>query len=498
MTEGTPRNVDSPLAPSASNPEAGGGASAEDQAPVTAKTVLGHALPQFRPATSGDELVPSPLDSMNLRQSTDPSPAPRKAVEREAEGGGHVRPTALDPGSAPPYEQRPLDLTSPAARRDLATLPEEFLGLSIVDLTWFVVSFVIPVLFAAIYYFFIMSDQYVVEVHYTVRTPDTAATATASSSALSLLTGSGQVGTVDQNNAFVLDDYTKSSQAARDLDARINLRGMYTKSGIDFLSRLKSKSSDNELSAYWKKMSYSLTDPAAGFSVLRVRAFTPRDAYRIADTMLSLYTTTVNDMGQHSRSDSVRYAEADVVRQRAAVADLTAQMTALRDANNVVDPMTNTVASNIQVAGSLRASASQTEAQIDALTRQLHNPNAPQIGPLRAQLAATQQQLSAMEAQIRKAQGEDPSLSNVVAKFEKLTAMRNAVEVALATSVANLQSAQTNLDSQRIYVDAYVRPFEPQTSTYPNRLISITIFALVCFLIWVVGLLLAHSVIDHS
>ena len=76
--------------------------------------------------------------------------------------------------------------------------------------------------------------------------------------------------------------------------------------------------------------------------------------------------------------------------------------------------------------------------------------------------------------------------------------MRLAVQTALANSVTNLQAAQTSEDSQRIYLAPYVRPSVPQTSTYPDRLVSIAIVALVSLLVWVLGLLLANSLIDHA
>ena len=256
----------------------------------------------------------------------------------------------------------------------LPPLPERILG----SFDWLGdlvhrIPFVLPTLIGAIYYLFVATNQYEVNMRFTVRTPDTAATA--SNNTLSLLTGSGQVGTVDQNNSFMVDDYIRSPQAARDLNARLDLRKIYTKKGVDFFSRLKGHATDEDLAKYWESMSYSLSDPSTGLNIVKVRAFTPQDAYAIAQTLLALSGDVVNGLGEKSRADSLRYAETDLVRQRNEVAQLTTQMTALRNNTNVVDPMTNTVASNITLATTLRANVAQIQSQMSALRQQqLHNP----------------------------------------------------------------------------------------------------------------------------
>jgi capsular polysaccharide transport system permease protein len=466
--------------------------------------VQGLTLPRVRARPSGDEVMPSPIDVLERRtpspsaRADGPTSAPRPQGEASDSGRAATMETrAFDPDGAHTFAPQPLDIANPASRRGLPPLPEVMAGVSPGAMLWFMASFVLPVLLGTIYFMFIASNQYEVDMRFTVRTPDTAASAN-NNNTLSLLTGSGQIGTVDQNNSFMIDDYMRSPQAARDLDARLNIRKMFSSKKIDLISRLKNDASDDDLGKYWNNMSYSLSDPSTGLNIVKVRAFTPQDAYLIAQTLLKLSGQVVNSLGERSRLDSVHMAETDVERQRKELADLTAQMTTLRNSSNVVDPMTNTVASNITLATTLRATVAQIQSQMNSLSQQLRNPNAPQIAPLKAQLSATQAQLSAVDGQIARAEGNDPSLSGVVGKFEKLTTLRNAVETALATSVANLQANQENNDSQRIYIAPYVWPAVPTHSNYPDRLVSSAIVALACLLIWVLGLLLANSLIEHS
>ncbi|HXV00341.1 MAG TPA: hypothetical protein VG166_07575 [Caulobacteraceae bacterium] len=420
---------------------------------------------------------------------------------------GRTGPT--DPDTTEPAQARTttedafgfkLGVAPPSALRALPSLPGGTYQTSLAPQLWFIASLIVPTLLGIIYYGLIAANQYVCEFRFTVQDPATSpamAEAAAATSALSTMFGpAGSAATPDQLNSFVATDYDRSAQAAADLDQRLDLRKIYSRGNSDWLARLASHSTNEQLASYYKRMSYSLSDPATGLTVARVRAFTPQDAYAIAQTLYGLTALTVNSAGQSSRVDSVNFAKSEVDRLHKVEADLDARMTTLRNRNGVIDPTTGAVAGNITLATTLRANIAQIQTQIGSLTQQLHNPNAPQIQPLKSQLAAARSQLGSVEAEVNG--GRNKALTTVVGQFESLTLQRQTTEQALTAAIANLQQAIAQRNSERIYLAPYVRPLMPTSSTYPERLKGMIIVFMASLLVWVTGLLLANALLEHS
>lgn len=362
---------------------------------------------------------------------------------------------------------------------------------------WFGLAFVLPVLLGAIYYLLIASNQYVCEFRFSVRQPVSDSTTSSLTNGLTSILQSSSPANPDVLDNYTVVDYVTSEQAARDLQARVGLKSMFNRSDIDFLSRFSSSGTTERLAKYWAKMSYSEFDPATGLAIVRVRAFEPSDAYRIASELLKLSNDLVNQIGIQSQKDSVRAAEMTVSRIEARVDKLRQQMTDLRLQTSTVDPTTSVVSGNAGLATTLRANIAQIESQITSLMQQTGNPNAPQIGVLKAQLNAAQKQLLAVSGEV-----SDPAassnLARIAGEFEQATSRLQNEESLLLAAQNNLLQAQSSLDASRLYMTTYVSPSVPESSTYPNRLGRTAELMAVCAMIWIVGLLISNSIIEHA
>ncbi len=372
---------------------------------------------------------------------------------------------------------------------------------SIFSIVWFLLSFVLPVFLGAAYYLFIASSQYVCEFRFSVRqpaaVPGLVGSASTSSSALGSLFSAALPAAPDTLDNYTVVDYVVSEQAARDLQSKVDLSSMYSGSKIDFISRFKSDRPQEQLAAYWKHMVYSSFDPATGLAIVRVRAFTPKDSYRIATTLLTLSGDVVNTIGLESQKDSLRYAQQEVDRTQREVADLQTRLTQLRSQRATVDPNSSIVSGNAALATTLRSNIAQIESQMTFLTQQTKNPNSPQVRALSAQRAATELQLAQVSNEVSRTSGDD-SLAKTASAFETATNRLQTAEQLLLTTQTNLLAAQNGVDTSRLYLTTYVKPYEPESSTYPNRWMSLGLLALVCAMFWLIGLLISNSVIEHA
>jgi capsular polysaccharide transport system permease protein len=368
---------------------------------------------------------------------------------------------------------------------------------------WFLAAFVIPVVLGALYFFLLASNQYVSEFHFTVRQPlpetqPASLTPDQGNDFVGIVgrTASGS-GTGDTLDNYTVVDYITSDAAAHDLDQRLNLRAVYTHSGADFLARYNGGKGAERLASYWRKMVWATYDPATGLASVKVRAFSPQDAYAMATNLIDLSNGVVNSIGQRSRGDSLHVAQQEVDAARARMAEVRNRMTALRGKIGAVDPTKDQETGDASLATTLNTQLAQQEAQLDFLSKQLSNANAPQIARAKAEIAATEQQIAAVGARVVGGRTGGGALTSAVGEYEQLDAERQAAEKMLFDSLERQQAATVDSDSQRLYLATYVNPTAPDNSTYPKRLQSVGMLALYCLLIWAIGMLVGKSVLDH-
>lgn len=424
-------------------------------------------------------------------------------------GGGASRTAAEGPeleprrGHGPRAERDVSPVMSAHLERFDLRLPQHRGAPPIFATAWFILAFVIPVLLGVAYYGLVASKQYVSEFHFTVREPlpDGAQPTQTNGQSGDLVALLGRTasasGAADTLDNYTVVDYVRSPQAARDLDQRLNLTALFSRAGVDPISRYSGAKKAELLAEYWKKMVWATYDPATGLASVKVRAFSPADSYAIATNLIDLSNGVVNNIGRRSRADSLRVAQQEVDAAQAHMTEIRNRLTALRNQIGAIDPTKDQVTGNDDLANSLRTSLTQEESELAFLSSQLHDPHAPQIARVKAEITATQAQLGAVDARVNRNRTGNVALTSAVGEFEQLDAERQSVEQAYFVSLQRLQEVSVSADSQRLYLSTYVAPAEPQSSTYPRRLQSIAVLALCCLLIWSIGVLIGKSVMDH-
>lgn len=360
----------------------------------------------------------------------------------------------------------------------------------------FVLCVVLPTIVSGIYYFAYATDQYVARFQFMVRDISTATSTSAATDALTAMVGSTSKSTPFEN--YMLVEYMTSRQAAQDLQDKIDIVTRYSRPFIDSWSRLDPSSPLEGIARYWKLMARVEYDTVQGTSAAEIRAFTPEDAFLIAKTLLILGENLVNEMAQRPQLEAIQYAEAEVKRAEDRLKTVVADLAAFRNASGVIDPLTNLVASNAKMATDLRAAMSTMQAEMSALRRQGLSANSAQYQSLQVRFKATEDQLKEVEAQVSKAkQSGDTSIANIVARYEQLELERIFAQNMITSTMQSLEQARANASSKRLYVTAFVKPVEPQVSTYPRRFISVLTVAGASLLLWTISLLLARSIGEH-
>lgn len=348
----------------------------------------------------------------------------------------------------------------------------------------------VPIFFASLYFGLYASNQYVTEFRFAVQ--DTSAGASVSTNGLLALAGAA-TGAGTGNTNYLVADFLTSREAIDELQKRIKVIDLYAKPKIDWWDRFNPSAPIEKFLPYWQDMVKAAYDPVTGIATATVRAFSPQDAFLIANTMVTLSEELVNRIGNRAATDAVRFAQQEVDRAEQRLKDDRAKMREYRNRVGVIDPTTSVAASNSGLIQAQRANLAQLETQLDTLVRQNLQAGAPAIVALKNQIKSTKEQLAKTEADVGKGINGS-ALSTVVGEYEQLNLELQFAQAMVTSTMQALDTARANAAAQHLYITPYVRPSLPQSSTYPQPVWAIAKVGFFAFVFWLIGLLIVRSI----
>lgn len=481
------------------------------------------------------DMKAEPVDEvMPAKAKTIPAgkPKPLRPVPHEVPGEIGDAPVPSRGKPVRPAVKRDGFPLADAQAPDIAGLPRKGRRKRSVGL-WasFLLMVAIPTLAAGLYYGLVVSNQYMSEFRFAVRNQDFAPAGT---SAASTALGAAARGMGMFTDNFLVIDYLTSRQAVEDLMKTVDLRAMYTRGGVDRLSRLRGEETMENLVTYWQSMIDANFDLATGLALVRVRAFAPEDAHKIAATLVTQSERLINEISARARRDAVKFAENDVQRAEERLRGARAALRQFRDIQQTPDAA-RTAGGTLDLTMKLRGELAGLQSQLASL-RTYMNPNAPTVKVLESRIAATQKQIASIEGEMGKggktggqaggqangpqagaAQGKDapapteagaatataaaiaanPVLSDILANYEDVDLSRQFAEKYYDTTLSALELARSEAASQQTYVATYVQPALAQASEYPRRIISTLIVFLAAGALWFISVMVFFSIRDH-
>jgi capsular polysaccharide transport system permease protein len=357
---------------------------------------------------------------------------------------------------------------------------------------WFGLSVVLPVAIATIYFAFFASSQYVAEFRFAVKDASMQSAGATSSNLMAMIGGTGSAA----YDNYLVTDYLISRQAAEELQSRINVTQLYARPEADWWARFDPTEPMEKFVTYWQNMVSARYDQVTGLAIAQVRAFTPEDALKIANSLVTLSEELVNRIASRTQNDAVRFAQQEVHRAEDRLKDIRAKLTEYRNKVGVIDPASSVVASNSTLTQNLRGVVTQLETQLQTLRLQNLQPNAPAVISLQNQINSTKEQLATLEGSVGRNKS-GAALSSVIAEYEQLDLERQFAQNMVTSTMAALDAARANAASQHLYITPYVRPSLPESSVYPRRILAIGTVAGLALIVWLIGLMLGRSVLER-
>jgi len=265
---------------------------------------------------------------LSLKRATGAAPAGEtaQAIERAVvpSSGGSIMGSANTLPVVPDGPVRRLPLAVPillmrSPRQSLRTVS-------------FLAVVLLPVAVAAAYYFVIAADQYVAEFRFTLSTAEPVRL-----DPLSLLAGNAAQSPASIESQ-ILVQYIASRAMVDEADAALDLRRLFSPPEADWWARPPQSATIEELVHYWKGQVDPFYEPANGTVAVRVRAFAPADALRLAQTIVAACERLVNDLSGRARRDALHHAEAELSRAESRLKSVLGEIRAFRDREGLIDP----------------------------------------------------------------------------------------------------------------------------------------------------------------
>lgn len=352
-------------------------------------------------------------------------------------------------------------------------------------LTSFVLLVVIPFIAASLYWGLIASKQYATEAKFALRAADSPSLAA--------------LGAVDHDDRQIQDAqvvvrYILGRSMIEALDKRLDLRGKFSRAGVDYFSRFDPDDPVETLEKYWKKRVDANVDMMSGIVSVQVRAFTPKDSLAIMEGVVDFSEKLVNELSTRARRDAVAQARAELTRAEDRLKSATASMRNARNDEGVLDAAAAADAIN-KVVTQLRLELVAAEESL-ALQSSAAAGQSPQAKFLNARVESLRKQIADYSAQIAGAERKD-SLADHARALSVRQVELTVAQQRYAEAASTYESARVDLERQRAYLALFLRPTLAEKSIYPRRWLEWAIVVIPAALIWAILLGFALLTRDH-
>jgi capsular polysaccharide transport system permease protein len=378
-----------------------------------------------------------------------------------------------------------VDCPAQAARR-----PRYLASLRIEGLVSLLLLVVLPTALAACYFWVLAADRYQSEAHFVLRVPGRAMVGAPTFANLVQATGI----TRSTDDGYVVQEFLESRDALGWLQAHASIETAYAGAGRDFVWRFPGplwSNTQEGLYRLFRRMTSTDFDSASGVTTLKVEAFAPADAQRLAASLLDAAEDLVNRLNERSRKDAVRLAEGEEARMRERALAAQAALTEFRERERLVDPNQSTLAV-LETIATLAADAANVSVQIGELARA--SPSAPQIAGLRTRRAAIETQIGLERQRLA---GDAKSIAPRIAEYERLMLEREFAEKALMSAMTTVASARLETLRQQIYLERVATPGRPDYPAYPKRVLWCLGIAAAGFMAWRIWRVIAADAQRH-
>ena len=340
-------------------------------------------------------------------------------------------------------------------------------------------------------YWTMASDRYVSEAVVLVQNTETGG-ASSPSDLLSMFTG----GSGNKTDQMLLIEFLTSIDMLNKLDSELDLRGHYSDTNADIISRMWSKDISTEwFYKYFKNRVTVAYDEYSGVVRISAQAFDPETATKITTLLVQNGEDFMNKLSHKIADEQVLFLSKQVEISKNELLVANEQLLDFQNKRNMVSPTTE-VENYQSLIANLEKQKSEILVKIDTLPANLGNNNHIKQSML-TNIKAIEEQISKLREKITNA-NEKVSALNELADEERLLKMDVEFKKEIYSSTLS-GLAKGKLSAARLIKNVGIlqSPSKPQYAVKPERLYSIAATIVVMLLVLGMLQLLNAVILDH-
>lgn len=354
------------------------------------------------------------------------------------------------------------------------------------------VFIVIPTALAAVYCIKYAAPMYLSSSRFAIKGQNEGS---ASSPLGKIMQGAGGGPTGALTDGFAVRDYLASGDALQELEAKIGfVRRMESPRGDFFLELKPNDTAEGVLDFYRRvvKVRYNMVE---GIVTLDVYAFSPSDAFAIAQTLTEMAGAFSNNLNRKAAEETVRASKEELRRAEERLSRSRLALNEWRKQNQSLDVEVS--AKMIQgIIEQLEKNLADVRSELQQL-RSAGLQNSPRRAELENRVRSFTQQIAAENARLTNAKAE-ASVVNLLGDYQRLSLEQEFAGKAYELALQGMTNAQAVANMQQKFVAMVVAPLLPQKAAWPDvpKVVGLTFIAAV--FAYFLGMLAISVLRDNS
>ncbi|WP_270725255.1 sugar transporter [Shimia sp. Alg240-R146] len=310
------------------------------------------------------------------------------------------------------------------------------------------------------YLYWVAQDQYASYVGFTVRSEEV-------SSGIEILGGISDLSGSSTSDTEILYKFIGSRQMVEAVNRDLDLASIY-ENPDDPVFGMPPDGTIEDMQAYWRRVVKIYFDTRSGLLELRIVAFTPEDAQRVAQHIVSESTSIINELTAIAREDTTRYAREVLDRTIERLKEARQAINTFRARTQIVDPLADTQG-HLGLLNNLQTQLAMALIELD-MVRQTARSGDPRITQGERKVQVIEERISEERNRFgSETETEDDTYSRLVGEYEELAVELEFANSSYLSALAAYDSALAEAQRKSRYVAAYQDPTLAQSAEYPQR-----------------------------
>ena len=353
---------------------------------------------------------------------------------------------------------------------------------------FFLLWVVAPVGVAAIYLYAVASNQYASHIGFSVRKEE-------NGSAIELLGGITELSGSSSSDTDILYEYIQSQKIVRIIDEKLNLKDIYTNPS-DPIFGLGDDVRIEALLRYWRKMVRVYYDNSSGLIEVRVLAFEPLDAQKVAEALFEQSSLMINKLSAIARDDATVYAQEELLNSVARLKRARQVMTSFQTRTQIVDPAAD-LQGQMGVLNSLQSELAATKIELELLLDN-SNQSDPRVLQQSRKITAIQGLINDERNGFGSSEnGSLETFSQQLSEFQGLLVDVEFAEKSYFASQAVYDGAVAEARRKSRYLAMHIEPTLAETGEYPQRILLLIMLTGFLFISWAILVMVYYSLRDR-